>query len=175
MPFQNPGPADCYLLPGDGPVAEELLLQHMGDGFELYQMGYAFTLDPMITALLAAHGAGRAIHLYLDHSESITDDEAPLVKRLVAAGVEVTIGTSPAGPQYIAHSKAFTCLHDPPFCWEGSTNFSESAFHQGNTVMALVSPEWSAQFIAQFRAFRQFAWTSERDLQLMSAPPPGVT
>ena len=173
-PFEIAGPVECFLLPNDGAAAEQLLLQHLNDPSEMYIDAYAFTLVPMADELLDHFQAGDPLHLYADYSESLSPLDKAQLKRLVDAGAEVTIGTSPAGRTYIAHAKALVCLDSPPFCWEGSTNFSASAWKQGNTVMTFASQTWADQFIAQFKEFRQFAWTNERALQLMPAPPPGV-
>jgi hypothetical protein len=34
------------------------------------------------------------------------------------------------------------------------------------------SPEWRDEFVAQFEGLRDFAWANEREMQVMSAPPP---
>ena len=100
--------------------------------------------------------------------------ETPLVQQLVQAGVEVTLGTSPAGSQYICHTKGIVSDAAPGgalWCWEGSTNFSLSAWKQVNTALVFSSQAWRDQFVAQFEALRNYAWANERILQLMSAPP----
>jgi hypothetical protein len=97
------------------------------------------------------------------------------VKKLIAGGVEVTIGTSTAGTQYICHTKGIVCDDTPvPWCWEGSTNFSLSAWKQVNTALFFHSQAYRDAFVNQFLHLRYFAWTRERDLQLMTAPPPGA-
>ena len=174
MPFQITSAFTCYLMPGDGPVAEQQLLQHMNDPGETYIIAYAFTLTPMINEIMAAHQRGVPIHIYLDSSQLTDPEEEPLVKQLAAAGVEVTIGTSPEGSQYICHTKGLVSSTDPVWCWEGSTNFSDDAWHQVNTAMCFSSQEWHDEFVGQFIALRQFAWSNERSLQVMAAPPPGV-
>lgn len=174
MPFQIQGAIECYLLPGDGAQAESDFLRHLQDDGEMYITAYGFTLAPMIDQLLANFQRGDLLHIYLDHSQAGGHMEAAQVQRLVDAGVEATIGTSPEGSKYICHTKGIVCLDDPPFCWEGSVNFSESGWHQVNTAMVFASPEWAAAFVEQFKALRQFAWTSERQYQVMTAPPAGV-
>ena len=173
-PFRIRGTIECYLLPGDGAKAESDFLHHLADDGEMYITAYAFTLVPMIDQLLANFQRGDPLHIYLDHSQASGRMEKPQVLRLVNAGVEVTIGTSPAGSQYICHTKGIVCLDRPPWCWEGSVNFSESGWHQVNTAMVFHSSGWAQAFVEQFRGLRQFAWTNERRFQLMPAPPPGV-
>jgi len=116
------------------------------------------------------------IHIYLDLSQSRGTAEKPQVQRLIDAGVEVTIGTSPAGLSFITHTKGIVCNDTPvPWCWEGSVNFSESGWMQVNTAMVFNDKTWRDNFVAQFDTLRDYAWTNERADQLMKAPPSGVT
>ena len=175
MSFQITTTVTCYLLPQDGQVAQADFLQHLLDPGETWIIAYAFTLPDMIHELLEAHTKGLPVHIYLDHSQAVGTVERPLVQQLVTAGMEVTIGTSPAGSKFICHTKGMAS--DPAakggalWCWEGSTNFSLSAWQQVNTAMVFASQPWRDQFVAQFEAIRDFAWSNERDLQLMPAPP----
>ncbi len=174
MPFNIATEVTCYLLPGDGPAAKAEFLGHLADSCEMYITAYGFTLPQMIDQLIANHEAGDLLHIYLDNSQAAGKAEKPQVRRLVDAGIEVTLGTSPEGSNYICHTKGIVCLDDPPWCWEGSVNFSESGWHQVNTAMVFHSAEWAQNFADQFNALRQFAWTKERRLQLMANPPAGV-
>lgn len=175
MPFTIQTKVTCYLLPQDGPTAKSDFLAHLLDPGETWIIAYAFTLPDMIHELLDAHSQGLVIHIYLDHSEEVGKTEQPLVQQLVDAGLEVTIGTSPAGQNFICHTKGI--VSDPAknggalWCWEGSTNFSLSAWQQVNTAMVFASQEWRNEFVAQFEALRDFAWAHERSMQLMKAPP----
>jgi hypothetical protein len=53
-------------------------------------------------------------------------------------------------------------------------NFSIGGWHQVNTAMVFRSAAWAKAFVDQFQGLRQFAWTNERNLQLMPKPPAGV-
>ncbi|MGB7349067.1 MAG: phospholipase D-like domain-containing protein [Candidatus Acidiferrales bacterium] len=178
MPFTITTTVTCYLLPQDGATAKANFLQHLLDPGETWIIAYAFTLTDMISDLIAAHKAGLPLHLYLDHSQEVGKVEKPLVQQLVGAGIEVTIGTSPAGSQYICHTKGMAS--DPAanggalWCWEGSTNFSLSAWSQVNTALVFASQQWRDEFVAQFEALVDFAWANERSMQVMSAPPPDL-
>lgn len=174
MPFTIDTTITCYLLPDDGAVAQQAFLKNLLDPGETWIIAYAFTLPDMINDLVAAHKKGTPLHLYLDYSQYKDKTETPLVQQLVQAGVEVTVGTSPAGSQYICHTKGIVSDAAPGgalWCWEGSTNFSLSAWKQVNTALVFSSPAWRDQFVAQFEALRDFAWANERNLQIMSAPP----
>jgi len=176
MPFVIDTQITCYLLPQDGVVAKQEFLAHLLDPGETWIIAYAFTLPDMIQDILKAHAQGVPLHIYLDHSQSTGTAEQPLLQQLVKAGIEVTIGTSPAGSKFICHTKGI--VSDPGktggtlWCWEGSTNFSLSAWQQVNTALVFASQKWRDEFVAQFEALRAFAWSQERALQLMSTPPP---
>jgi hypothetical protein len=175
MPFEITTTVECYLLPDDGAAAQALFLQHLRDPYEMWIIAYSFTLEPMIDEIIANNTPAAPIHIYLDYSESTGPAEAPGVRKLIAAGVEVTIGTSTAGPQYICHTKGIVCDDEPqPWCWEGSTNFSLSAWKQVNTALFFHSPAYRDAFVNQFLHLRYFAWTQERDKQLMTSPPVGA-
>jgi len=174
MPFQITTTITCFLLPGDGAQAEAEFLHHLADPSEMYIIAYGFTLQPMIDQFLANHAAGDPLHIYLDHSQASGMAEKPQVQRLVDAGIEVTIGTSPEGSQFICHTKGIVCLDPAPWCWEGSVNFSVRGWHQLNTAMSFSSKDWAKNFVDQFKQIRQFAWDYERPFQLMPKPPSGV-
>jgi hypothetical protein len=175
MSFQITATVECFLLPDDGAAAQALFLQHLKDPYEMWIVAYSFTLAPMIDEIIANNTATEPIHIYLDASQSAGKYEAPEIAKLVAGGVEVTIGTSPAGSQFICHTKGIVCDDKPePWCWEGSTNFSASAWQQVNTVMFFHSQPYRDAFVNQFNHLRYFAWTQERDKQLMKTPPNGA-
>lgn len=178
MPFVINTTVTCYLLPDDGAQAKADFLKHLTNPGETWITAYAFTLVDMINDLLAAHKAGVPLHIYLDHSQEVGKVEKPLVQQLVTAGVEVTIGTSPAGSRFICHTKGMVSdavkSGGALWCWEGSTNFSLSAWQQVNTALVFSSQQWRDEFVAQFEALVEYAWTNERSMQLMSAPPPDV-
>jgi hypothetical protein len=163
----------CHLLPQDGPEAKDMFLNHLMNPGETWIIAYGFTMEQVVQDLIAAHRADVPLHLYLDHSQAGGKTEEPVVQALVDAGVEVTIGTSPAGSRFICHTKGVVVAEDPAaWCWEGSVNFSQDGWFQVNTALVFNSNAWRDQFVAQFNALRAFAWKFERDLQKMPAPPP---
>jgi phosphatidylserine/phosphatidylglycerophosphate/cardiolipin synthase-like enzyme len=175
MSFVIQGSLTCYLMPDDHQTAEQRFLQLLGEPGETWIIAYTFTLQDAVDKVLAAHRAGVALHLYLDHSQSTGRTEKPLVSQLVDAGVEVTIGTSTAGSRYICHTKGLvTDSTSGPQCWEGSVNFSASGWQQVNTAMNFSDATWRDHFVAQFTTLRNYAWSQERNLQLMPNPPAGV-
>jgi len=175
MPFVIETTVTCYLLPGDGTVAQADFLKHLANPGETWITAYGFTLPDMINELLAAHKNGVPLHLYLDHTQAAGTTEKPLVQKLVDAGVEVTIGTSPAGSRFICHTKGIVSdaakSGGAVWCWEGSTNFSLGAWEQVNTALVFASQPWRDEFVAQFEALRDYAWANERAMQMMKKPP----
>lgn len=174
MSFVITAEVECFLLPDDGAAALALFLQHLKDPFEMWIIAYSFTLMSMVDEIIANNTAQGPIHIYLDYSQSSGRAEAPMVQKLVDAGVEVTIGTSPVGTQYICHTKGIVCDDSPPWCWEGSVNFSQSGWHQVNTALFFHSQPYRDAFVNQFNHLRYFAWTQERDKQIMKTPPKGA-
>lgn len=172
MSFTFNATIKSYLLPGDGDEAQRDFLSLLKAEGETYLVAYGFTLDAMIGELLEAHASGIPVHIYLDHTQSAGTAEKPQVARLVQAGMDVTIGTSPAGSAYICHTKGMVVLDQPasPYCWEGSCNFSASGWKQVNSVNTFRSPEWASHFIAQFNTLKAFAWSHEKKFQLLAEP-----
>jgi len=175
MSFTIDTQIEVYLLPGDRAAAEAVFLQHIADPSEMWIIAYSFTLVPMIDEILKNNSVGRPYHLYLDLSQSTGTAEKAQLQRLVDGGIEVTVGTSTSGPTYITHTKGLVCDDSPPMCWEGSVNFSQSGWLQVNTAMVFTSQAFRDAFVAQFNVLRDYAWTNERDKQLMKSPPEGVT
>jgi hypothetical protein len=174
MSFVIDATLTCYLMPDDHDAAEQRFLDLVGSPGETWIIAYSFTLPGAIDHLLSAHERGVPLHLYLDHSQSRGKSEMPLVQRLVDAGIEVTIGTSTSGSRYICHTKGLvTDSSSGPQCWEGSVNFSTSGWLQVNTANQFTSAAWRDHFVAQFNTLVKYAWTDERDEQLMSQPPAG--
>ncbi len=48
MPLKITANITCYLLPGDGQVAEQEFLKHISDPGETYIIAYGLTLVPLI-------------------------------------------------------------------------------------------------------------------------------
>jgi hypothetical protein len=161
-----------FLLPGDGDEALAEFLTALNSPFPTYIIAYNFSLAAMIDEILKAHANGVPIHIYLDHTQSTGPSERDGVQKLIASGLDVTIGTSPKGSAFICHTKGLIVLDNPlaPYCLEGSTNFSKSGFNQVNTMNSFRSLEWANNFRQQFALLKSFAWVNEKDYQLYPAP-----
>ncbi len=176
MSFDIQTKIKCYLLPDDGDESRKDFLNLVSAKGETWIIAYSFTLAEAVQDLIQAHKNGVKLHLYLDHSQAITPTEEPQIQDLVAADLEVTIGTSTSGGKYICHTKGLaTDLSSGPTCWEGSVNFSKGGWLQVNTAMQFISQPWRDHFVKEFEILRDFAWKEERNLQLMPHPPAGVS
>ena len=178
-----------YFLPEDGVAAQtEFLAVLSGNYSELWISAYGFTLQPMFDAIKAADTRGVKCHILLDHTQEVGHAEAPLVKALAEAlkNSDITIttaGINSGRPSNIWHIKGMVAsfadgntalnrfggtLETAPafFNWEGSTNFSASAWTQGNTARIFSSDEWAKAFIAQQQAHIAWARANESQYQL---------
>lgn len=171
---------DDYFLPEDGVEARERFLQLLGDFNEIWIAAFGFTLQPMFDDLKAADAAGKHIHLLLDHSQSTGRAEAPKVKAL-AESLEhgdltiTTAGVNSGKPSQIWHFKAIVAKNSTgdDICWEGSTNFSDSAWNQGNSARIFSSSSWADIFRMQFELHRAWARQFEPQYQVQKEMPLG--
>lgn len=163
--------ATIYEFPEDAKAAQEALLAAV-TGVERWWRCYAFTYRPLAEAIIAANKTAPQ-HLYVDKSQTEDAEQRSLVMECVEAGVEVTIGTSPEGQGFIAHSKAFAGADGD--IWEGSLNWSESAWRQVNTALTYNSPARRDELVAAFKRDVAYAWSQEQSCQVMSSPPAWLT
>lgn len=195
MSFTTSTPVQWFLFPDDREEGEQLLTSKLRSPGETWINAFNFSYMPLVDEVLAAHAAGVKLHLYIDKSQSAIAKlprklskiglhhfaegrvQSTVVRALAEAGVEVTIGTSDQGSEFIAHTKGVVVKESDGsyWCWTGSLNFSQSGWRQVNDVAVLESDAFAQHFIARFERLRQFAWTKERRWQVMSAPPAGVT
>lgn len=171
-----------FFLPEDGVIAEQAFLELLNNPGETWIGAFGFTLQPMFDAIKAADARGVKIHLLLDHSQSSGHAEAPKVKDLVNSlkNGDVTIttaGLNSGKPSQIWHFKGMVVSMLPTdvlggmttpvqACWEGSTNFSESAWFQGNSARIFANQQWAETFVAQQEAHTHWARDNEPQYQL---------
>jgi hypothetical protein len=128
-----------YFLPEDGQAAREAFLALLDQLTEVWICAYGFTLQPMFDELKQADTNGATLHILLDHSEAETRAEAGKVRDLVSnlKHGEVTITTAGTNSQRPAHLWHWEGMAVKPAdghvfqCWEGTTNFTESAWFEG--------------------------------------------
>lgn len=91
---------------------------------------YGFTEQSIGDKLIALHKDGKTVRVLADRSQAKGRYGKALILRLRAAGIEVTIGTSPRSG--IMHNK-FTII-DGVWVEDGSWNYSASADKQANLL-----------------------------------------
>jgi hypothetical protein len=163
-----------YFLPEDGKVTEKAFLDLLNKFSEVWICAFGFTLQPMFDALKNADAQGAKLHILLDHSQETGRAEAPKVKDLVAnlkhGDVTITTaGVNSGAPSQIWHWKGMVVTATDgkeQHCWEGSTNFSQSAWFQGNSARVFRSNLWAQTFIKQFEAHRAWARANEPKYQV---------
>src|SRR5208282_2266208 len=122
----------AWEFPEDAAAGEAAFLAHWERPVETYVRAYAFTMKALAEGIIEAAKTAPQ-HVYVDRSQSESETQLALLHEIVQApGVDLTIGTSPAGKGFIAHTKAYVAVNGD--FWEGSTNFSYSAWHQINTA-----------------------------------------
>jgi hypothetical protein len=163
-----------YFMPEDGPVAQKQFLELLANPGEVWMSAYSFTLQPMFEELLKADARGVKIHLLLDHSQEAGRAEASQVKNLAEnlkhGDVTITTaGINSRAPAQIWHWKGFVVQQSGSSqydCWEGSTNFSQSGWLQGNSARTFSSGIWAQKFIQQFEAHMAWALANEPQYQV---------
>jgi hypothetical protein len=144
---------------------------------EVWMSPCSFTLQPMFDELLKADGRGVKIHLLLDHRQEAGRAEATKVKNLTAnlkhGDVTITTaGINSRASSQIWHWKGFVVRpagSDQYACWEGSTNFSQSGWLQGNSARTFASTIWAHKFIQIFRPTSNGPWPTNRNTRFTRA------
>lgn len=164
---------DDYFLPEGGAAAQARFLAILSSFKEIWISAYGFTLQPMFEALKLADERGAKIHILLDHSQASGVAEKPLVAALAASlkNGDITITTAGIGSDRksnIFHWKAMVVDlgSGPLLCWEGSTNFSGSAWSQGNSARVFSSDRWGEVFKKSFATHQAWALQSEPQYQI---------
>lgn len=150
----------AYFSPDDD--VQVTILTHARTASKSLDMSmYGFHLPPLRDLFIEKHGQGVAVRLLLDHSQEAGRAEKPDVDALVAAGIDVAIGTSPK--HAILHSKYLVV--DGLVVLTGSYNFSLSAAKQDNTLHVLRWPDLAAKYTAHFERARAWVRANEPTMQ----------
>ena len=154
-----------YFLPEDGDVAKAKFLELIGMPTETWISAYGFNMKSVFDIITANDAKGVPYHLVLDYLQSEGPSAKPLIKAFNEAKKvsDVTLTTAGVNSQrtsQIWHWKGFVKAADDggePYCWEGSTNFSDTAWFQGNSCRVFRSQVWADQFRAQQAAHKAWA------------------
>ena len=163
-------------------AAQAKFLELLNNPGETWISAFGFTLQPMFDEIKKAMAAGVKVHILLDHSQEVGRAEAPKVQDLVnnlGPGSELVIttaGVNSAKPSQIWHFKAMVVANPggEDYCWEGSTNFSESAWYQGNSARLFNNNQWASKIIFQQAAHMAWARAHEPQYQLTPGVAPAA-
>lgn len=112
----------------------------------LYVADYTFNNEAVADKYIELKKRGVDVHILLDLSESrAVSTEKPLIDKLVAAGIDVVIGTSPK-KHAIMHNKF--SIADDTWVEDGSWNYTGAADDQANmfNMNTVASPRRAAMF-----------------------------
>ena len=143
-------------------VQGEILKEVGAADHTILMLIYGFHLPALTDLLIAKHKAGVNVQCILDLTQSKGKAEEGEVQRLVDAGVDVTIGTSPVH-HAIMHEKGF-CL-DGMRTITGSYNFSQSAAGQVNHCDFVYSNDRALWFMQMFNNLHDWIEANEPDCQ----------
>lgn len=145
---------ETYFAPYDDPGAVLVSLVESATA-SIHIDIYGFTYGPLMDALIAAHARGVSVSVVADHTQAEGRAERPQLERLVAAGIDVLVGTSSRGA--IDHSKYIVVDADlgvaspDSVVAYGSFNFSESARAQDNTFSVRSDAGLVSAFLANWQ------------------------
>jgi hypothetical protein len=161
-----------YFLPEDGMAAKAEFLRLLNLPGELWLSGYGCNMPDLFKILTERDAEGTPQHLLLDYVQSTSNTARPLLKTLNHAQHHTDITLTTAGlnssrTSQIWHWKAFVKLAEDgePWCWEGSVNFSDSGWLQGNSCRVFRSSAWSDKFREQHAAHKAWADANKPDYQ----------
>ena len=164
------GSTTFYFAPAD-PVQAEIVSFAAAEQTELCVGAYAFTLGPLVDAMIANHQRGLAQLVLADLSQSRgAPDHAALVQ-IINAGIDTVIGTAPSGN--ILHSK-YLLGKSQQSVFSGSYNFSASAAVQDNCSQVFTDQLVWQGFRAHFDAARTWVVANEPQDQIKAAIVAGI-
>ena len=160
-----------FLFAPTDDVRGELVALAAAERQEVCVGAYAFTLAPLVQALLANHAAGVAQFVLADLSQSRGAPDHAALLQIIGAGIDTTIGTAPSGN--ILHSK-YILAQGQQAVFSGSYNFSASAAAQDNASQIFHDQlVWQA-FRAHFEASRAWVLANEPQDQIKAAVAAGT-
>jgi len=154
-----------YFLPEDGLAAKERLMGIVNLPTEGWYSAYNFSLPEIFDSLKVTDGQGIPFHALLDWVSSQSPSEKDKLIDLKAniKVSDITLTTAGLNSQHtgqIWHDKVIVKKANDggePWCIEGSTNISTTAFDQGNTMRVFRSQAWADALIKQFEEHKAYA------------------
>lgn len=164
------GATTFFFAPADD-VRGEILSFAQAEKTELCVGAYAFTLEPLVEALLANHQAGIVQYVLADLSQSRGHPDHAALVEVINAGIDTTIGTAPSGN--ILHSK-YLLGKGQAAVFSGSYNFSASAAVQDNCSQRFADATVWTAFRSHFDAARSWVIANEPQDQIKGAVVAGT-
>lgn len=165
----------CYLLPEDGDLAKQDLigLFHLPNLKEVYIKAYAFNMDILLKTIKDVDSQGIKVSILADYVQSrgrgSWNELVDLRKNLKTGEILLTTaGCGSKSTSQIWHSKAASFIYSDkePINFEGSCNFSDTGFLQGNTIRIFSSQEYSDTFIKHFNIHRDWTLSNAQSKQI---------
>lgn len=128
---------------------------------ELLVNCYGLSDVAIVGALIALNLAGKRVVVVVDRTQAGGPADQAQLPKLVAAGIEVVITTSPTGA--IDHEKVM--VRDRSVVWYGSYNFSASAQSQRNYAVTDDDPAFVVPFLADWQA--SYDWGKAHPLKAL--------
>ena len=148
----------CYFLPDDSKLAKKQLLESLALPGDLYVSCFAFTLDEVYEIIKKNDSLDFKQSLLLDFtqaSNTLTQNKIKdLIKNTKNTSVILTSAGNKSGRKSAFwHWKGLVKFNSDkrkaPLCMDGSTNISESAFYQGNSMRFFNNHAWAEVFVQQ--------------------------
>lgn len=164
----------CYFLPEDGEIGRQRLLETLKMPGDLYLSCFGFTLQDAFDAIKLSDSNGFKQSLLLDYTQSQSKYAKNKIKDLIQNTKNTTVILTSAGdkskrPSSFWHWKGLVKMPNDkrkaPFCMDGSTNISISAFYQGNSMSFFNNSLWAKTFIDQHNENKQWAINNLKNYQ----------
>lgn len=161
---------DGYITPADASACRVRLMQLLATPVEKWIILYEASMADFWSELNAMAAPPHPIHLYADASLAKRPAEHGSLTLAKRHGVDVAIGTSNLGRYFVCHSKVIACNPEDGqtqgLCWEGSLNFSDTAWAEPNTVLVFRSNAYRDLIKQQWEELAGWARSNEADMQL---------
>jgi len=162
-----------FFSPGDD--ARDQLVAFIRQARRSVHLNVYGLADPEVAdVLIERHVSGCSVSVVCDHTQASGPTDKVQLGRLVAAGIEVVITTSPTGA--IDHEKVALIdivdgvMADSSAVWYGSYNFSQSAQKQRNYAEHDNDPAIVARFWTDWQASHDWGVAHHQEWQIVPAP-----
>ena len=131
---------------------------------------YGLTDPEIVAALIDRHVSGCVVSVVCDHTQASGPADRVALQRIVDAGIELVITTSPTGA--IDHEKVILidvvngAMDDSSAAWWGSYNLSQSAQKQRNYGERDNDPGMVARFWADWQASHDYGAANHPEWQI---------